>query len=179
MSTWKPSPGLVYFLELVNMITQPQPLRCTVLFSNFSFLFHLKNHYSKDVNFKFHLKRSSCLDVRSNSVCCSCSCLLCKLFMVTITRHVFTNIFQTDHFPAVTFSMGYEKNMSFFVIAKSPKVWKRLKRLDWASLTASLATYSPKDSFKILLLTWKSPFNGFHCYFIWASVYTFCAYTDS
>ena len=37
-----------------------------------SFLFHLKNHHSKDVNFKFHLKRSSRLDVRSNFVYCSC-----------------------------------------------------------------------------------------------------------
>ena len=34
--------------------------------SKFSFLFHLENHHSKDVNFKFQLKRSSCLDVRSN-----------------------------------------------------------------------------------------------------------------
>ena len=37
-------------------------------FSTFSFLFHLKNHHSKDVNFKFGLKRSSRLDVRSNFV---------------------------------------------------------------------------------------------------------------
>ena len=44
------------------------------------------------------------------------------LIMVTITRHAFINIFQTKHFLAVNFSMGYEKNMSFLVIAKSPKV---------------------------------------------------------
>ena len=41
--------------------------------------------------------------------------------MVTITGHVFINIFQTEHFIAVKFSMGYEKNMSFLVIAKSPE----------------------------------------------------------
>ena len=40
------------------------------------------------------------------------------LIMVTITRHVFINIFQTKHFLAVNFSMGYEKNMCFLVIAK-------------------------------------------------------------
>ena len=45
--------------------------------------------------------------------------------MVTITRHVFINIFQMEHFSAVKFAMGYEKNMSFLVIAKSPKVWKK------------------------------------------------------
>ena len=57
--------------------------------------------------------------------------LLCKLNYgyVTITRHVFINIFQTEHFSAVKFAMGYEKNMSFLVIGKSPKVWKKkLKR---------------------------------------------------
>ena len=43
-------------------------------FSKFSFLFHLKDRHSKDVNFKFHLKQSS------NFVYCSCLYLiLCKL----------------------------------------------------------------------------------------------------
>ena len=46
---------------------------------------------------------------------------MCKLIMVTITRHVFINILQTEHFLAVKFAMGYEKNMSFFVILKYPK----------------------------------------------------------
>ena len=45
-----------------------------------------------------------------------------SLIMVTITRHVFINIFQTEHFLAVKFSMGYVKNMTFLVIAKSPRV---------------------------------------------------------
>ena len=35
---------------------------------------------------------------------------------------------QMEHFLAVKFAMGYEKNMAFLVIAKSPKVWKKLKR---------------------------------------------------
>ena len=57
------------------------------------------------------------------------------LIVVAITRHVFINFFQTEHISAVKFNMGYEKNMSFLVIPKSPKVWqKKLKKLDWASL---------------------------------------------
>ena len=51
-----------------------------------------------------------------------------SLIMVTITRHAFIYIFQTKHFLAVKFSMGYEKNVSFLVIAKSPKVWKKKKK---------------------------------------------------
>ena len=81
-----------------------------VLFSKFSFLFHLKNHYSKDVNFKFQLKQSSRLEIRSNFVYCSCLYLTVSLIMVTITSHVFINIFQTEHFLAVNIAMGYEKN---------------------------------------------------------------------
>ena len=54
--------------------------------------------------------------------------------MVTITRHIFINIFQTERFSAVKFSMGYDKNMSFFVIPKLPKVWKKVERYDWAPL---------------------------------------------
>ena len=49
--------------------------------------------------------------------------------MVTITRYIFVNIFQTEHFLAVKFPMGYEseyelKNMSFLVIPKFLKVEK-------------------------------------------------------
>ncbi len=35
--------------------------------------------------------------------------------MVTITSHFFINIFQTVHFPAVKFTRGNEKNMSFLL----------------------------------------------------------------
>ena len=48
-------------------------------FSKFSFLFHLKNRHSEDVNFKIRLKRSIHLDIWSNFVYCSCLYLkLCK-----------------------------------------------------------------------------------------------------
>ena len=35
--------------------------------------------------------------------------------MVTITRHIFIDIFQTEHISAVKFDMGYDENMSFLV----------------------------------------------------------------
>ncbi len=42
--------------------------------------------------------------------------------MVTITSHIFINIFQMVHFPAVKFTRGNEKNTGFLLIPKSPKV---------------------------------------------------------
>ena len=54
--------------------------------------------------------------------------------MVTITRHIFINIFQIEHFSAVKIAMGYEKNMHFFVIAKSPKVWKEVEKIGLGSV---------------------------------------------
>ena len=36
-----------------------------------------------------------------------------SLFLVIIIRHVFINIFQTEHFLAVKFAMAYEQNMTF------------------------------------------------------------------
>ena len=42
--------------------------------------------------------------------------------LVTITSHIFINIFQTVHFSAVKFTRGNEKNTSFLLIPKSPKV---------------------------------------------------------
>ncbi len=42
--------------------------------------------------------------------------------MVTITSHIFINIFQTVDFSAVKFTRGNEKNMSFLLTPKSHKV---------------------------------------------------------
>ena len=42
-----------------------------------------------------------------------------SLIMVTITRHIFINIFQAECFSAVKFVMGYEKNMVFLLIKKA------------------------------------------------------------
>ena len=49
--------------------------------------------------------------------------------MVTITRHICINIFQTEHFSDVKFAMGYEKNMSVLVIAISLKVCKKVEKI--------------------------------------------------
>ncbi len=45
-----------------------------------------------------------------------------SLIMVTITSHIFINIFQAVHFSAVKFTRGNEKTMSFLLMPKSPNV---------------------------------------------------------
>ena len=45
-------------------------------FSKLSFLFHLKDQHTKDINLKFELNRSSHLDAGSNFVYCSCLYLI-------------------------------------------------------------------------------------------------------
>ena len=55
--------------------------------------------------------------------------------MVTITWQVFTNIFQTEHFSAVKFAVGYEKNMSFLVKKKiSKSLGKKNEKIELGSL---------------------------------------------
>ena len=56
-----------------------------------------------------------------------------SLIMVTITRHVFINVFQTEHISVVKFNMGYEKNMSFLAIPKSPKLRKEVEKIGLGS----------------------------------------------
>ena len=51
--------------------------------------------------------------------------------MITITWHVFINIFQTKQFTVVKFDMDYDKNMRYFVILKSPEVWSKVEKADW------------------------------------------------
>ena len=56
-----------------------------------------------------------------------------SLIMVTITRHIFINIFQTENISTVKFDTGYEKKLiAILVIPKSPKVLKNaLKNRIW------------------------------------------------
>ncbi len=56
--------------------------------------------------------------------------------MVTITSHIFINIFQTVHFSAVKFPRSNEKNMSFLLIPKSPKVREKSEAI-------GLGTFNP------------------------------------
>ncbi len=48
-----------------------------------------------------------------------------SLIMVTITSHIFINIFQTVHFSSIKFTRDNEKNMIFHLIPKSLNVWKK------------------------------------------------------
>ena len=41
---------------------------------------------------------------------------------------------KTQHFSAVKFAIGYEKNMSFLGISKSQKNWKKVEKSDWVPL---------------------------------------------
>ncbi len=57
---------------------------------------------------------------------CRTICAIRDLPMETpLTSHIFINIFHTVHFSAVKFTRGNEKKMSFLLIPKSPKVWKK------------------------------------------------------
>ena len=81
--------------------------------------------------------------------------LLCKFIMVTITRHIFIYIFQTEHFWAFKVAMGNEKNISgffclfvcfcylfLFLFCFVLFFWyqnlQNLKRYDWALLILRL-----------------------------------------
>ena len=79
------------------------------------------------VNLRFWLKWFSRLDVQNNF------CVLQLLYIISYcygyhNQTSFIHIFQMKHFSAVKFAMGYEKNMSFLVIPKFPKVWKAVEK---------------------------------------------------
>ena len=66
------------------------------------------------------------------SVACISYCV--SLIMVTITRHIFINIFQMEHFSAVKFDMGYEKKHE---LSYDSKISKSLKK-NWKDRTGLL-----------------------------------------
>ena len=70
------------------------------------------------------LKWSNHSNVRSKFVYCSYLAIsqCVSVIMVTITGHIFINIFRMEHFSPVELAMSYEKNKSFLVILKSQKV---------------------------------------------------------
>ena len=69
-------------------------------------------------------KRLCILQLQILCYCISHTCTV-WLVMVTITSHIFINIMQTVHFSAVKFTKDNEKIMSFLLIPKSLKVWKK------------------------------------------------------
>ena len=80
------------------------------------------------------------------------------MIMVTITRHFFIDFFQTKHFSAVKFYMGYEKNMSFHVIPKSPKVLKKVEKIGLGSFKAihwNLVEQNFMEIYFVFVNCWK------------------------
>ena len=53
--------------------------------------------------------------------------------MVTITNHIFINVFQMECVSAETFAKGHEKNMSFLVIPKCPEVEEKVEKIGLGS----------------------------------------------
>ncbi len=90
-----------------------------------------------------------------------------SLIMVTITSHIFVNIFQTVHFSAVKFTRGNEKNMSFLLISKSPKVWEKSETIGPGTFNFNLfsigkyVTMSTMKLIKILKIKLIMPY--FRC----------------
>ena len=94
-------------------------------FSKFSFLFHLKNHHSGDVKFEISVETIKPFGRTNNFVYCSCLSYCVSLIMVTITRHVFNDIFQRRHVSAVSFATAYEKKNE---LSCDTKICKSLKK---------------------------------------------------
>ena len=88
----------------------------------------MMHHHPRNLGFKFQLSWLNPLDTRKDYIFCNCLYLYCvNLIMVTITSHIVINIFQTVQFSAVIFTRGNEKNMSFLLIPKCHKVWKKIE----------------------------------------------------
>ena len=61
--------------------------------------------------------------------------------MVTITRHLFINVFFSEHISAVKFDTGYENNKSFLVIPKSLKVRQKVEKIGLSSFNIDLGIF--------------------------------------
>ena len=68
---WMPGQRLGFWTTSIQGFAASCPLRFTVLFFK-TFIFHLKDHHTKDINLKFQLNWSNGLDLVSNFVYCSC-----------------------------------------------------------------------------------------------------------
>ncbi len=100
--------------------------------------------YSNDASspkkywFQIPVKSLNRVDARTDYVFCNCLYLIVysvSLIMVTITSHIFMNIFKTVHFSAVKFTSGNEKNMSFLLVPESPKVWNKSEAIGPGTLS--------------------------------------------
>ena len=109
-------------------------------FSKPSFLLHLEDHHTKDVNLKFHLKRLSHFDCKLQLPISYCV----SIIMVTITRHILLisseqNAFQLWNLPWVMRKII----ISFLVI---PKSQKSLGKKSWKDRTGLLKLASDFQS---------------------------------
>ena len=87
-------------------------------------------HHPKDVNLKVSVETINLIGRTKQFAYCSCLYLTVLAYLwLTITSHIFINIFQREHFWAVKFAIGYEKNMSFLVIPKSSKIWIKVEQI--------------------------------------------------
>ncbi len=102
----------------------------------------MMRHHLKYLGFKFHWNRLNRSDTRRDYVFCNLPIPNCvSLIMVTITSHIFINIFQMAHFSAVKFNRCNEKNMSFLLIPKSPKVWEKSEAVGPGTFNTKLSVY--------------------------------------
>ena len=76
----------------------------------------------------------------------------CVIIMVTTARHIFINIFGTEHFSALKFAVGFEKNTSFLGIPKSPKVGKRIAKIGLGSCKTEIIFNIQYENLFILTL---------------------------
>ena len=99
-------------------------------FSKFSFLLDVKNHHSKDVNFKFQLKRLSHLDVQRNFVYWYCSCLfyilLCNLNYGYYTQAGYHAYLPNGMISSCGICHGLWEKLSFFCDTKISKMLKKI-----------------------------------------------------
>ncbi len=94
----------------------------------------MMRHYLKYLGFKFHLNRLNCLDTIRELRILQSPTPYCVSLMVTITSHIFINIFQTVHFSAAGVM---RKIWAFFWYQNLRKFEKNLKQSDREPLRKS------------------------------------------
>ena len=117
-----------YRLDVFSTVKQLCKGACPT-FQNLVLFF--KDHHFEYANLKFQLKWSNRLAVVSNFAYCSClyNCYVNFIPVTIYNQTLFINIFQIHRFSVVKFNMRYEKNMSFLVIRKSPKVGNKVEKI--------------------------------------------------
>ncbi len=96
-----------------------------------------------------------------------------SLIMVTITSHIFINIFQTVHFSTVKLNRGNEKNMSHLLIPKSLKVWKKSEVIGPGSFNGLLNNVIVAKSWIKTSFTYQNIYTKYIKIYLWQEkIYT-------